>query len=432
MFNMNKYSKTFSIILIITSGLYAQWEYQESGVRVRLTDVCFVDSLNGWSIGDSSTIISTIDGGKSWIKQLNPDTNRSLNKIQFIDQNVGYIIGNDGLILKSNNGGLEWLSINSDYTYNFSDLSFVNKRIGWITGWEETPQTRTGVILHTSDGGIHWEKQIEIISDFLFGSTIFMCIAFLNDSIGWAFGGDYADNFSTTYTYFTNNGGDNWEIIGQCDPGLLIDLDIVNVDTLWAGGFPFVISIDGGKNWKTSEDEEQIIFPVDVSPVNGLKGWAIHSNFISKENILMYTTSGGNNWQEEMNFSNMPANAISNIKGKYLWIVGDSGSIIKKTVNVSSIYSDHKVGNQDFFLYQNYPNPFNPKTVIKYELPFPIKIDLSIYDIIGHKVETLVSTIQKAGIHKIEWDASEFSSGVYFYQLRTKYVSKSGKMLLIK
>jgi unsaturated rhamnogalacturonyl hydrolase len=75
--------------------------------------------------------------------------------------------------------------------------------------------------------------------------------------------------------------------------------------------------------------------------------------------------------------------------------------------------------SQRFTLNQNYPNPFNPKTVITYQLPSVREVELSIYNILGQKVITLVSKKQVAGSYRVEWDATGFASGIYIYRLET-------------
>jgi len=71
-----------------------------------------------------------------------------------------------------------------------------------------------------------------------------------------------------------------------------------------------------------------------------------------------------------------------------------------------------------FDLFQNYPNPFNPTTAIGYRLLAVSDVELGIYNMLGQKVATLVSGRQAAGYHQVEWDASGFASGIYYYQLR--------------
>jgi len=82
---------------------------------------------------------------------------------------------------------------------------------------------------------------------------------------------------------------------------------------------------------------------------------------------------------------------------------------------------------------QNYPNPpFNPVTTLKYDLPEAGNGSLIIYDKLGRKVKELVNTKQQAGRYEIKFDASNFSSGVYIYQLITEKYISSKKMILLK
>ena len=73
----------------------------------------------------------------------------------------------------------------------------------------------------------------------------------------------------------------------------------------------------------------------------------------------------------------------------------------------------------EFKIFQNYPNPFNPGTVISYQISVISDVDLSIYNLLGQKVATLVDRNQAAGKYSVKWDARGFASGVYYYQLRT-------------
>ena len=86
----------------------------------------------------------------------------------------------------------------------------------------------------------------------------------------------------------------------------------------------------------------------------------------------------------------------------------------------------------DFTLEQNYPNPFNPTTRIQFDLPLQSYTELSIFDILGRKVATLVDSELQAGTHTFTWDASRVSSGVYLYRLVTKNGVFTKKMTLIK
>jgi hypothetical protein len=85
-----------------------------------------------------------------------------------------------------------------------------------------------------------------------------------------------------------------------------------------------------------------------------------------------------------------------------------------------------------FKLYQNYPNPFNPITVIKFDLPKESFVKLKIFDVLGREVKTLVNEVKLSGSYTIDFNASDLSSGVYFYRLETGNFIEVKKMLLIK
>ncbi|MEE8405339.1 MAG: T9SS type A sorting domain-containing protein [candidate division Zixibacteria bacterium] len=87
-----------------------------------------------------------------------------------------------------------------------------------------------------------------------------------------------------------------------------------------------------------------------------------------------------------------------------------------------------------FALDQNYPNPFNPSTDISFALPTAGRVSLIIYNVLGQEVETLVDGNLDAGNHTVTWEASSYSSGVYFYRLiadNDKFV-KTNKMMVLK
>ena len=92
---------------------------------------------------------------------------------------------------------------------------------------------------------------------------------------------------------------------------------------------------------------------------------------------------------------------------------------------------------QRFSLSQNYPNPFNPRTSIRYALPQDAEVRLTIYNILGQKVATLLDEPQSAGFKAVWWDGKdaegdEVSSGVYFYRLTAGEFSEIKKMMMVK
>lgn len=87
---------------------------------------------------------------------------------------------------------------------------------------------------------------------------------------------------------------------------------------------------------------------------------------------------------------------------------------------------------QNFELTQNYPNPFNPSTTIEYSIPKDASVSLKIYDVLGKEVATLVNDQKAAGTYILNWNASNFSSGIYFYRLTAGEFTETKKMFLVK
>ena len=86
----------------------------------------------------------------------------------------------------------------------------------------------------------------------------------------------------------------------------------------------------------------------------------------------------------------------------------------------------------EFQLAQNYPNPFNPSTIIAFALPQASNVKLNVFNIIGEQVATLVSEVKSAGSYKVNWNASNLSSGIYIYRLQAGSKVITNRMILMK
>ena len=87
---------------------------------------------------------------------------------------------------------------------------------------------------------------------------------------------------------------------------------------------------------------------------------------------------------------------------------------------------------EKFVLSQNYPNPFNPSTIISYSLPVTSQVSLKVYDVLGNEVATLVNDYKSAGSYDVDFNSTNLSSGVYFYQLKVGSYLETRKMILMK
>ncbi len=85
-----------------------------------------------------------------------------------------------------------------------------------------------------------------------------------------------------------------------------------------------------------------------------------------------------------------------------------------------------------FLLSQNYPNPFNPSTNLEYSIPSESFVELKVYDILGNEVATLVNDEQSAGVYRVDFNAANLPSGMYFARITANEFTQVVKMTLLK
>ena len=102
------------------------------------------------------------------------------------------------------------------------------------------------------------------------------------------------------------------------------------------------------------------------------------------------------------------------------------------TSKTSSVHSKEIGVVQEYNLSQNYPNPFNPETQISYSVAKASHVKLAVYNVLGQKVADLVDEHKDANSYKVTFDASDLTSGLYFYHLEAGDYSKTMKMMLLQ
>ena len=108
-----------------------------------------------------------------------------------------------------------------------------------------------------------------------------------------------------------------------------------------------------------------------------------------------------------------------------------TGLYVLKVGNSVGVNENNSLVN-DYRLNQNYPNPFNPVTTISYELPSAGFVKLEIFDMLGNTITTLVNEKQNAGRYDVNWNAADYSSGIYFYKLSSGDFKDTKRMILLK
>jgi hypothetical protein len=203
---------------------------------------------------------------------------------------------------------------------------------------------------------------------------------------------------------------------------------------------------DGGLTWSS-----RISFPYPIRAVkilNDTLGFAVGGNLYQEAGGIYTTVNGGLNWSLDINTSaEMFALETKQISAdsSEIWCVGSTGSgtgytgkAYKCRVGVlTGIKNPVSQIPKEFVLYQNYPNPFNPVTKIKFDIPSNVKgetsnVKMIIYNITGKEIIVLVNQQVNPGVYEVEWNASNFPSGIYFYKLTAGNYSVVKKMILIK
>ena len=122
------------------------------------------------------------------------------------------------------------------------------------------------------------------------------------------------------------------------------------------------------------------------------------------------------------------------VDGTYLYAGTRGTSVWRRPLSdiVTSVESFSSEPPSTFSLEQNYPNPFNPTTTVEFDLPHSEFVTLTIYNILGEEVTTLVSERLTAGKYKYDWDAGSLASGIYLYRIEAGDYVEVKKMVLIK
>ena len=214
----------------------------------------------------------------------------------------------------------------------------------------------------------------------------------------------------------------------------VIDPAVIKFRNLWHLANPKTMGESGAYHNISGDGINFTRAPDIVSDM--LHSWI--GNFMIKDtNELRFYGSGTGIW-----FSSSPNGGMWSSFFNTNVIGGDPAVLKLSDVNYimiytgppypNSIYENNYVSNQ-FILFQNYPNPFNPRTVISYSLLAASEVSLKVYDVLGNEISTVVNEKINAGSYEVEFDGSNFSSGIYFYKMEADgYVIDTKCMVLLK
>lgn len=328
-----------------------------------------------------------------------------------------------GGIVRSTDFGKTWMDIlTGSYGFRIEGIG-VRQDCDLFT---QTHDAFDGIweILHSTDNGTSWLQTASIEAD------TYNLFSF-NDS-GHVF---CASTLSGNILRSTNN-GNTWNKFNtqlgyegiKCFPNGLGDL-------LLLGGIHGVFrSVDKGQTWITSGLPNDTINAICIiAPNLAFSGTASNGIFKSTDNgSTWFAANLGLPTDEILAIRNTPdGTVLIGTRNNGLFRSTNSG-IDWHSVTITSIDENETESPVSFTLEQNYPNPFNPNTFIEFSIPVQQIVKLNIYDMLGNQVAEMLNENKSAGDYKIEFDASNLSSGVYFYQLKTNSKILTNKMVLLK
>jgi photosystem II stability/assembly factor-like uncharacterized protein len=417
------------VILFSDAQVNSQWMMLNSGTTQNLNAIHFLNINTGFAAGTNGTAIMTTNGGSNWIT-LNTGSSLELRDVHFFNPQIGILCGFNGLILRTSNSGNNWNNINSGTTNHLLGLSFFNDSIGVCPG-------NSGTILYTTNGGLNWATGQPT------GYMVTFYSAFMvNASTGYAAG---VNTIFSPLIAKTTNGGAAWTYYSfyvnnnEATLNCIYFFDVQNgiaVSNLWNGQGGISFTTNSGLNWSSQ------IFPYALTGVDfpsPLIGYSVGAN-----GYILKSSDGGNTWSQQISGTTVLLKSVDFIDSLNGYATGYGGTILKTTNGgITSVTKKSREIPAKYILYQNYPNPFNPSTKIKFQIPsvgqrHAFDVRLVIYDLLGHEVATLIPPLRggheglQPGTYEVEWDASNYPSGVYFYKLETEYFTQTKKLILLK
>ena len=154
----------------------------------------------------------------------------------------------------------------------------------------------------------------------------------------------------------------------------------------------------------------------------------VNAPLVTNNNLVLITTTFGNIYIIKEN----PAFHLMEELPQWATFKGSNQRTGMSSFTITSVENSNNDFPTNYSLSQNYPNPFNPSTTIIYSLPQRGFVNLTIYDILGRKISTLINGEQAMGNYKIEFNASNLTSGIYFYTLQSGDFVATKKLILLR
>ena len=350
------------------------------------------------------------DDGISWTRT--PLRDENTLALHSIRSNGFLFAGTEYGITRSTDGGESW-SEKSGFYYVYKVI-FGNDASGNLyTGYgRQGWWSNYGTVLVSTDFGENWNPTAldgpPITAMYVKPSGVI--IAAIADS----------------GIYLSTNQGEEWEAKGLNVYNINSVL-LTNAGCMFAGTEDGILyrSCDNGATW----------LDISSSSFRSINSMLLNSSgniFLADSNGVFLSTNNGDTWSA-IN-SGLVDTIICTLKidyDGYLYAGSANGVIYKSTQIISELSEFVNEIPGTYWLYQNYPNPFNPSTSIRFTIPQRSHVQLTVFDVLGCEVASLIDEEMEAGAHNITFQSGSLSSGVYIYRLKVGVYQNSKKMLLV-
>jgi photosystem II stability/assembly factor-like uncharacterized protein len=260
-------------------------------------------------------------------------------------------------------------------------------------------------------------------TDYLFG------IDFTDTQHGWASGYNYLPSFHGIILVTSNGGAEwNYDYEGSASENIR-DIDMSDSENGTA------VCTNGTilRKSASAPDWDTLSVP-GIASLNSLMYQdSIHVWAAGDDGDVIYSTDGGDSWVVDTVFTGYTIHDVY-VRGDYRYVAMSNGEIFFTDSAPTPVIGKpgYPAAPATFALAKPYPNPFNPVTIIRFTQPVRSQVNLSVFDISGRQVAELVNGWRDAGVHEVEFDASDLASGVYLCRLQAGSFSATQKMVLMK
>ena len=376
------------------------WQLRNTGINGTIWAISALDSMNCWAGTDAGSVYHTSNGGISWTQQI-ADTGSFINGIKMFDANNGVFYGDPIDSAQpyqfrfTTDGGTNWnLASNAPIAGNewgkINAWDWTDKNYFWFGTVNASVNARTSKIYHTTTGFNGSFYSTNVVGTPRANRVQWAGIAFTDSLHGMA-GSTFGNAIRTT---------------------------------------------DGGKTWSATNPPLKFYFL--TLNMNGLKDGSNLIRIFLLDTLnhchIFKTTDFGDTWREEIvpeQVNILGINDMQFLDGDIGFGAGLNGFLYKYTTTTDVANTDN-INPVNYSLFQNFPNPFNPTTIISYSIPKSNIVTIKVYDILGREVTTLVNGYKQTGRYRVEFNAADLSSGIYFYRIKAGSFNQVRKMILLR